>query len=317
MTAAIVGAAIVGAAISGAVVMGLLLVFGRLRAISRPSLESRVLPYVRDVPTSIGWQPVPLSNRPSSALLALASPWLHTGSVWLERLLGGRESVRRRLERAGSRLSVEEFRASQIGWGMAGFAAALVVGLLGPGRDPQRLVPWLLVCCGAAAAAVLARDARLSSQVKRREEQMLAEFPAVADLLALSVAAGEGPLAAIDRVVHSCRGALPDELGRVLAESRTGVPIATALDALALRSGLSIVSRFAEGFAVAMERGTPLVDVLTAQASDVREAAKRSLLETGARKEITMMIPVVFLILPITLLFAFYPGVVGLDLLAP
>jgi tight adherence protein C len=27
--------------------------------------------------------------------------------------------------------------------------------------------------------------------------------------------------------------------------------------------------------------------------------------------------PVVFLILPVTLLFAFYPGVVGLNLLAP
>jgi len=30
-----------------------------------------------------------------------------------------------------------------------------------------------------------------------------------------------------------------------------------------------------------------------------------------------MLSPVVFLILPVTLLFAFYPGVVGLNLLAP
>ena len=30
-----------------------------------------------------------------------------------------------------------------------------------------------------------------------------------------------------------------------------------------------------------------------------------------------MMVPVVFLIMPVTLLFAFFPGVVGLDLLAP
>jgi tight adherence protein C len=29
------------------------------------------------------------------------------------------------------------------------------------------------------------------------------------------------------------------------------------------------------------------------------------------------MVPVVFLILPVTLLFAFFPGVVGLNLLAP
>jgi tight adherence protein C len=30
-----------------------------------------------------------------------------------------------------------------------------------------------------------------------------------------------------------------------------------------------------------------------------------------------MMVPVVFLIMPVTLLFAFFPGVVGLELLAP
>ena len=95
------------------------------------------------------------------------------------------------------------------------------------------------------------------------------------------------------------------------------MPIVTALDGLARRTGLAVVARFAEGLAVAMARGTPLVDVLAAQAADVREAAKRALIETGARKEVLMMVPVVFLILPVTLLFAFYPGVVGLNLLAP
>ena len=155
---------------------------------------------------------------------------------------------------------------------------------------------------------MMLRDSLLSREVVNRERRMLAEFPAIADMLALSVAAGEGPVAALDRVVRSCRGALVDELARVLAESRTGVPIVTALDGLARRTGLAVVARFAEGLAVAMSRGTPLVDVLAAQAADVREAAKRALIETGARKEVLMMVPVVFLILPVTLLFAFYPG---------
>jgi tight adherence protein C len=103
----------------------------------------------------------------------------------------------------------------------------------------------------------------------------------------------------------------------VIGESRTGVPLITALDGLARRTGLAIVARFAEGLSVAISRGTPLVDVLAAQAADVREASKRALIETGARKEVVMMVPVVFLLLPTTLLFAFYPGVVGLNLLAP
>ena len=71
---------------------------------------------------------------------------------------------------------------------------------------------------------------------------------------------------------------------------RTGSPVTTALDALARRSGLPVVSRFAEGMAVAIERGTPLAGVLHAQATDVREAGRRALIEAGARKEILMMV---------------------------
>lgn len=69
-----------------------------------------------------------------------------------------------------------------------------------------------------------------------------------------------------------------------------------------------------ESLAVALERGTPLVEVLHAQAADVRDAARRELMEVGGRKEVSMMIPVVFLVLPVTVIFAFYPGLVGLSL---
>lgn len=310
--------AVLGAVLGAAAAMGLVMVASRLLATRRPSLESRVAPYIRDVPTvSVSWAPEPVSDRPASALFALTSPALRKGADRLERVLGGRESIRRRLERAGSPMSVEQFRISQVVWALAGFGAALAVGVLGSAREPGRALPWLLVCTGCGAAAILARDALLTRQVAAREQRILAEFPVVADLLALAVAAGEGPVAALGRVVSSSRGALPAELAVVLAESRTGTPIAAALASLASRTGLAVVSRFAEGSAVAIERGTPLVDVLTAQTADVREAAKRSLIETGARKEIAMMVPVVFLIMPVTLLFAFFPGVVGLNLLAP
>ena len=67
---------------------------------------------------------------------------------------------------------------------------------------------------------------------------------------------------------------------------------------------------------MAIERGTPLAEVLRSQAMDVREAGKRALLEAGGRKEISMMVPVVFLILPVTVLFALYPGLLTLTELA-
>jgi tight adherence protein C len=174
-----------------------------------------------------------------------------------------------------------------------------------------------VLCAVAFVVGVLLRENRLSAQVAERERRVLAEFPTVAELLALAVGAGEGPVTALDRVVTRSRGELSADLGAVLADIRTGSSVSAALDGLARRSGLPVVARFAEGMAVAIERGTPLAGVLHAQAADVREAGRRALIESGARKEILMMVPVVFLVLPVTVVFAFWPGVVGLHLVTP
>jgi tight adherence protein C len=205
----------------------------------------------------------------------------------------------------------------QVLWGLVGFGCAGAMAVLVALRAPGRTVPLLVLCLVAFAVGVLLRENRLTAQVNARERRILAEFPTVAELLALSVAAGEGPVSALDRVVARCHGELAVELAGVLADIRTGTPVSAALDDMARRSGLPVVARFAEGMAVAVERGTPLASVLHAQAADVRESGRRALIEAGARKEVLMMVPVVFLVLPVTVLFAFWPGVVGLHLVTP
>src|SRR5690606_9339240 len=142
--------------------------------------------------------------------------------------------------------------------------------------------------------------------------RLVAELPAIAELLALAVAAGEGALGALDRVTRTTAGALANELGTAVAATRTGVPLSRALDDVADRTGVPAVARFCEAVSVAVERGTPLAEVLRAQAQDAREAGRRELMETGGRKEIAMLIPVVFLILPVTVVFAIFPGLATL-----
>ena len=99
-----------------------------------------------------------------------------------------------------------------------------------------------------------------------------------------------------------------------LADARAGTPLTQALERLASRTGLAPLTRFAEGVAVAVERGTPLAEVLRSQAQDVRESGRRALMEQGGRKEVMMMVPVVFLILPITVAFAVFPSLALLRL---
>lgn len=306
--------AVLGALLGASAGVGLLLVVSSAAVDRRPDLAARVLPYVRDLPTVAALVP---AVRPAGPFRAVFGPALASAAGTVERVLGGAASVRRRLDRAGLTMSVHDFRVEQVLWGLAGLALAggpaVLVAVVSPGRTPS----LLLLCATAAATGVLLRDNRLSAQATARERRILEELPTVVELLALAVAAGEGPVNALDRVSMRCRGAMADELRTVLAAVRTGTPLTQALDALAARTGLPAVARFAEAVAVAVERGTPLAAVLHAQAADAREAGRRALLETGARREVLMMVPVVFLILPVTVLFAFWPGLVGLRLVIP
>ena len=212
---------------------------------------------------------------------------------------------------------MHDFRVEQVLWGLGGFAVVAAYCLLDALGGGGGTGSSLLLCAVGFAAGVLARDTYLSSQVTHRERRVLAEFPVIAELLALAVAAGESPVAALDRVVSRSGGELSRDLGGVLAAVRTGEPVGRAFDDLARTTGVPSVARFAQGVAVAVERGTPLADVLHAQAADVREAGRRELIEVAARKEIFMMVPVVFLVLPVTVLIAFWPGVIGLHLTTP
>lgn len=310
--------AVWGAVLGALIAAGLLLVASRVAVIRRPQLALRVLPYVRDLP-QVGRTPTlrVVSSSPTTAAAGVFGPLLRSAADAVERVLGGAASVRRRLERADLDKTVHEFRVEQVLWGLGAFAIAAAYGVFRGLRDPGSAGLSVVLCLVAFVVGVLARDSRLTSQVTRRERRILAEFPTIAELLALAVAAGESPVAALDRVVRRSGGELSSDLGRVLAAVRTGEPVGEAFDRLAASSGLPLVARFAQGVAVAVERGTPLAQVLHAQAADVREAGRRELIEVAARKEVLMMVPVVFLVLPITVLFAFWPGVVGLHLTTP
>jgi tight adherence protein C len=286
----------------------------------RPRLAARLDPYLRGLEPSrtrlLEGTRVPLTPLP--ALERLLGPLLREGGRIIERWLGGSAAVARRLREAGSPEDVARFRVEQVLWGLGGFVTALALTLGLPGLT-GRPVSAMAVVGGAllgVLAGVLGRDGWLGRQVARRQARMLRELPTLADLLCLSVTAGEGPRAALERTVARSRGELSRELAVVLADLRAGEPFTTAMERLAIRVPVPAVVRFVDGLVVAVERGTPLGDVLRAQAADVREQHKRDLIEMGGRREVLMLVPVVFLELPVVILFALYPGLFTLSRLA-
>jgi tight adherence protein C len=281
-------------------------------------LADRIAPYLGDTPP-----PSKLLARPSATstpfevVRRIFGPVLGDLVATLDRVVGGTASVRRRLGGLGSASSAEEFRVEQVVWGAVGtLGGALLVGLAGLARGHVDAVLVGAAAFGGLLSGVLGRDWWLTRQLERREQAMLAEFPVVADLLALSVVAGEAPTEALARVCRLTGGELARDLEAALARARAGTPITRALTEVAELTTLEPFARFVQGLVVAIERGTPLAAVLRAQAIDVREIGKRALLEAGGRKEIAMMVPVVFLVLPVTVLFALYPGLLTLTSMA-
>ena len=245
--------------------------------------------------------------------MGLLTPVVSDLAHALDRLVGGGPSVRRRLAALGSELTVEEFRQEQVVWAAGGTA----LGLLAlTSRLTFGLGPPAVSLAGLTVAATiggfLGRDQVLTRAVRRREEIMALELPTVAELLALAVSAGESPVAALERVTRRTGGELSREMRIALDDARAGAPFTQAIAGIAQRTSLPALTRFVEGMSVALQRGTPLAEVLRAQAVDVREAGRRNLLEAGGKREIAMMAPVVFLVLPVVILFALFPGAVTL-----
>lgn len=275
----------------------------------QPSLLRRVEPYLR-IPHAAQLR----NNSPQApnflhGLVLLSTPWFREFLNWTTRVFDRKRGLSKRLKRAGSKLSATEFRAQQLLWAAAGLAAALLFALplLAAGRLSLPLALSLIIL--APTGAALSRDWLLSQAVARHEAALARQLPTISELLALAVGAGETPLAALERITAVTTGELSTELRRTIADIHSGTPIDLGLKNLARRSEVPALSRFADALAVAIERGTPLAQVLHDQARDAREESRRSLLELSGRKEIAMLVPVIFFILPITVLFAVFPGI--------
>lgn len=238
---------------------------------------------------------------------------------WLRPLLPATNAdVTARLLSAGDDRSPDMFRVEQVTWALTGASGAVVLFLLAAAggilRDGTAVVPLVLI---SGVSGFLARDWALGRKIRARRDEIAAELPVAADLITLAVMAGEAVPAACERTATGLGGAFGDELSRAVADVRAGESVPAALEALAVRCDDPSVARFVDALVTGMEKGTPLADVLRAQADDARDATRRRVIEIAGRKEVLMLVPVVFLIMPVVVVFALYPGLVSLRLLVP
>jgi tight adherence protein C len=277
--------------------------------LSRPRLIDRVAPYILDVSVEarafVGRRTV----HPLPVLGTLFAPVFSRVTHAFAEVTGGAETIQLRLHQSGATKSVEQFRSEQLVLALGGLVVgtSVVIGL--PYLRDVPLAAQVALPPVVALAGALLRDWLLQRAARARLARMSSELPTILEFLTLSLSAGEGILDSVRRVSVTSSGEISREFAGVLAEVHTGVPLAAALSELARRIQLAPLSRCVDQITGALERGSPLAEVLRAQAQDARDEAKRALLEVAGKKEVAMLVPLVFLILPMTVVFAIFPGV--------
>jgi tight adherence protein C len=150
--------------------------------------------------------------------------------------------------------------------------------------------------------------ARISSANKAKLARALFELPEVLDLLVVNLRAGDGIYRSFSSVVPKCEGELAKELTRVLRAVQFGAAFGDEIKTVAISIPQPQVIEFTNKIALALERGTPLAQMLSELSASTRAEIRNMLLRQAGKNETRMLIPLVFLILPITVLFAIYPS---------
>ena len=161
--------------------------------------------------------------------------------------------------------------------------------------------------------ALITHDARLRTEARLRSERMSEEFPTIIELLGLALAAGDSLPRALERVSKRASGELGTEWARVVKIVQLGGSLTETLRESAHRVGVPHVTAFVEHLAQALDRGAPLAEVVRAHSVDAKADYTRGLVEKAGKAEVAMLVPMVLLILPVTVIFAVYPGLQALQ----
>ena len=225
-----------------------------------------------------------------------------------------KSEVKKRLEEIGKKdkYSYGEFRYRQL----VVASAAAVIPFIALFLMIINFIQALGLVIFASIGSYLIYDNHLSVQVKERRDLIESEFPAIVEMLTLAIAAGETPIGAFARIADRSDCHLAKEFAKVVEQVRIGRPLHEALDEMARKLQSSSIRRFIDALVMALLRGAPIVEVLHRHVAEARINQRNLVMDKAGKAETTMMIPIVFLILPISVLFALWPSINQLSFFA-
>jgi tight adherence protein C len=139
------------------------------------------------------------------------------------------------------------------------------------------------------------------------------QFAAVTSAFALLLENGLPVSVAIRWLQPRLGGFWREQFGLSVAKLDLGADLIEELGELARRVPLPELGEFCQKLQIAIERGTPSAHQISQLSESIQHQVIRNLIRRAGQNETKMLIPTIFLILPVTVLFAIFPSLLVLQ----
>lgn len=139
-------------------------------------------------------------------------------------------------------------------------------------------------------------------------DMLLLELPQQLELLAAILVNGENIFFALKWLVQRTEGQFANGLRRLVQRVELGMNLEQALASFATETNSPMVAEFCGKLILSLERGTPLAGQLRNLAESASAQLQVQMLRRAGQNEVKMLIPLVFVILPVTVMVAVFPS---------
>lgn len=174
----------------------------------------------------------------------------------------------------------------------------------------------LFTFIGTLIGAVLGTkiaDSNINSRKVDFDLRLKLASGAFLDSVTVCVSSGLSIRSAISEAVSNAPSAVENIWKPLITDSEANIPFAKHLETIADKNRENVMGRISRTLLIAQERGTPILNTLQSLGAEIRSETRRQLLEIAAKKDVAMMIPVVFGILPSITAVALYPAFISLS----
>lgn len=237
-----------------------------------------------------------------SALQRVVGPILDRWAAQLSRVLDTADSatLSLRLRQAGfADTSPEQYRMRQLVFTVGGIGVGAALGVVVFGSVSMT---FLLVACFGFPGATIQRN-RVDRAIEQRRQRMRTEAYTVAQLVAVHVRSGHGPVDAVRSVCALGRGPMVEELREGLSWISGGMSPQRAYDKLSESTPEPAAGRLYRLLSASARSGGDIAAALLAVADDLRAERREELARGAVKRRTAMLLPLLLFIAPVMVIF--------------